>query len=112
MEIKGLSIADRLKMLEGIKPIQGLSQQSPIQEVSGGNNKESFMAFLADSISKTNATGVAAEREMQNAIEGKEAYPHSAIIALQKADISFQLLMTVQRNLTQAYQEIMRTPIG
>ena len=43
-------------------------------------------------------------------VEGK-ADVHDAMIALQRADLTFQLSMQVRNKLVQAYQEIMRMPV-
>jgi flagellar hook-basal body complex protein FliE len=36
---------------------------------------------------------------------------HSTVIAMQKADLSFQMMMQVRNKLMQAYQEIIRMQI-
>ncbi len=36
---------------------------------------------------------------------------HEAMIALQRAEMTFQLTMQVRNKLVQAYQEIMRMPV-
>ena len=36
---------------------------------------------------------------------------HTAMIAMQKADLSFQLLMQVRNKLVEAYREVMRMQV-
>jgi flagellar hook-basal body complex protein FliE len=36
---------------------------------------------------------------------------HTTVIAMQKADLSFQMMMQVRNKIVQAYQEIMRTQV-
>jgi flagellar hook-basal body complex protein FliE len=36
---------------------------------------------------------------------------HTTVIAMQKADLSFQMMMQVRNKIVQAYQEIMRMQI-
>ena len=39
---------------------------------------------------------------------GGETDMHTAILAVQKADVSFQMMMAVRSKLISAYQEVMR----
>jgi flagellar hook-basal body complex protein FliE len=36
---------------------------------------------------------------------------HNTVIAMQKADLSFQMMMQVRNKIVQAYQEIMRMQV-
>ena len=44
-------------------------------------------------------------------LKKKNITPHEAMIALEKADVAFQLMNTVRQRIVQAYQEVMRTQI-
>jgi len=69
----------------------------------GGNEQEGggFGAILKDAISTVN--------DLQTTGESKDL--HSTVIAMQKADLSFQMMMQVRNKLMQAYQEIIRMQI-
>ena len=111
MEIKQLSLSQQLKMLKGAT---GIQEQTATPGVSGvqDTKRPGFTDFLQKSFSEVNDLGLEADRSIQRALEGKEANPHNTMIALQKADVSFRLLLSVQQRLVQAYQQIIRTPIG
>lgn len=49
-----------------------------------------------------------ADLQVGNLVQGKEQDVHSAMIAVEKADISFQLMMQVRNKIVNAYQEIAR----
>ena len=49
-----------------------------------------------------------AETKVAGLIEGNGADVHSALIAVEKADLSFQLMMQVRNKIVSAYQEISR----
>jgi len=49
-----------------------------------------------------------AEAKVAGVIEGNGADVHSAMIAVEKADLSFQLMMQVRNKIVSAYQEISR----
>ncbi len=53
-----------------------------------------------------------ADQSIEHMITGKGGVtPHEAMIALEKADIAFQLMNRVKSKIVAAYQEVMRTQI-
>ena len=112
MEIKSLSMSERLRMLQQIDPVKPIIPKTSQGIDDSDDGKQTFGDFLKTSIANVNQTSLEAEAKLEKTIRGKEPYAHTTILALQKADISFQLLMTVQRKITEAYREILRTPIG
>jgi len=49
-----------------------------------------------------------AEAKVAGVLEGNGADVHSALIAVEKADLSFQLMMQVRNKIVSAYEEISR----
>jgi flagellar hook-basal body complex protein FliE len=49
-----------------------------------------------------------AETKVAGVLEGNGTDVHSALIAVEKADLSFQLMMQVRNKIVSAYQEISR----
>lgn len=49
-----------------------------------------------------------AESKVAGVLEGDGADVHSALIAVEKADLSFQLMMQVRNKIVSAYEEISR----
>jgi flagellar hook-basal body complex protein FliE len=47
-----------------------------------------------------------AQDQVSQLLSGKGADLHSAMIAVEKADLSFQLMMQVRNKIVQAYQQI------
>lgn len=95
-------------MMRGItapKPVEEAGQASPEK------GKVSFGEFLARQFNDVNAQGLNAERAIERALEGKEVNPHNTIIAVQKANISLTLMMTIKERLERAYQEIIRMQV-
>jgi flagellar hook-basal body complex protein FliE len=50
----------------------------------------------------------AAESKVADVLEGSGGDVHSALIAVERADLSFQLMMQVRNKIVSAYQEISR----
>jgi flagellar hook-basal body complex protein FliE len=67
-----------------------------------------FGEILKDAIATTNELQKQSDQEIQKLMAGESQDLHTAVIAMQKADLSFQMMMQVRNKLVQAYQEIMR----
>ena len=112
MEIKGMSMLDQLKSIRGVQDIVPKSSGIGGQEnQTPGGKKVSFTEFLQQQFNETNNLGIEAENAIQRSITGQERSPHEAMIAVQKADISLTLLMSLKERIERAYQDIIRTPI-
>jgi flagellar hook-basal body complex protein FliE len=66
---------------------------------------------LRDAITTTNDLQKQSNQEIQKLMAGETQDLHETMIAVQKADLSFQMMMQVRNKLLQAYQEIMRMQI-
>ena len=103
-------------MLDNLKAIRPI--ETDIRGITRGNDAQapkgapSFGDFLTQSISDTNKVALEADRMMERSVAGEDENPQATMLALQKADISFKLLLTVKEKLLNAYQTVMRTPIG
>jgi flagellar hook-basal body complex protein FliE len=51
-----------------------------------------------------------AEQQVAQVLAGNGEDVHAALIAVEKADLSFQLMMQVRNKIIQAYQDIARMP--
>lgn len=106
------SLSESLRLLQGTKEIYPKATGVEGANAASGPKGQSFSDFLMEHINDVNTKGIEADKAIDNALLGKEANPHATMIALQKADISFRLMMTVKDRLIEAYQQIARTPIG
>lgn len=61
-------------------------------------------------VASVESSGEQANTAVSQMVEGK-ADVHDAMIALQRADLTFQLSMQIRNKLVSAYQEIMRMPV-
>ncbi len=72
---------------------------------------EKFSNVLEKMINKVNEDHKTGEKAVENFVSGKDTNLHSTLISLEKADISFQLMMKVRGKLMEAYHEVMRTQV-
>ena len=94
--------------------------QKPVQPQAGtaisGNptrlsNPGSFGKMLTDSIDQVNRLQVAADSSINDLATGKQTDIHRTMVAMEKASISFELLMQIRNKVISAYDRIMRMPI-
>jgi flagellar hook-basal body complex protein FliE len=71
----------------------------------------SFGEVLKDAISAVNEVQQQSDLQVQKLMTGESQDLHETLIAVQKADLTFQTMMQVRNKILQAYNEIMRMPV-
>ena len=71
-----------------------------------GDDHDSFLSTLQQSMDAVEGAQGDAAAQVAQLLNGKGADLHSAMIAVEKADLSFQLMMQVRNKIVQAYQTI------
>ena len=69
-----------------------------------------FGKLLNEAIQQVNDVEKGSQGELQKFLSN-ESDLHSVMIALEKADLSFQTMMQVRNKIVQAYQEIMKSQV-
>lgn len=70
-----------------------------------------FKENLVSSINEVNDLQHNAHNSMEEIATGKSNNLHETMIAIQKAEISFKMMMQVRNKIMDAYQEIMRMQV-
>jgi flagellar hook-basal body complex protein FliE len=65
-----------------------------------------FLETLQQSMDQVEGAQGDAATQVVQLLNGKGADLHSAMIAVEKADLSFQLMMQVRNKIVQAYQQV------
>ena len=81
---------------------------APTHAGSGAPGQASFMGTLKQAIAETNELQFQASEAVNRMVTGADQSLHQTMVALQKADISFQLMMQIRNKIVTAYQEIQR----
>jgi flagellar hook-basal body complex protein FliE len=81
----------------------------PNQPVAGAGGG-SFGKLLNEAIQQVNDVENTSQGELQKFLSN-ETDLHSVMIALEKADLSFQVMMQVRNKIVSAYQEIMKSQV-
>jgi flagellar hook-basal body complex protein FliE len=76
------------------------------QATQGAGNGASFSDMLEDAVGNVEGLQQQANQKVGAMLGGHSADVHDAMIAVQKADLSFQLMMQVRNKVVAAYQEV------
>jgi flagellar hook-basal body complex protein FliE len=75
---------------------------------SANSSSPGFRDLLHSAIDDIQGLEGQAESQVSGVLEGNGADVHTALIAVEKADLSFQLMMQVRNKIVSAYEEISR----
>jgi len=75
---------------------------------SSNSSAPGFRDVLGSAIEDIQQLQGAAESEVADVLAGNGSDVHSAMIAVERADLSFQLMMQVRNKIVSAYEEISR----
>lgn len=80
-------------------------------EKSSEEKSVDFGDLLKNALKDVNDAQLNADEAIKKVLNGETQNIHETMIALQKADVSFKLMLEVRNRLLEAYQEIMRTQV-
>jgi flagellar hook-basal body complex protein FliE len=84
------------------------ANKAPAGDIDDGKD---FGSLVKGAIESINDTQKSAEQEISKAVTGETEDLHKTIIALQTADLKFQLGLQVRNKLIGAYEEVMRMQV-
>jgi len=87
-------------------PADAVSTAGAATPASGG-----FSSLLGQMVQDVNASQSAAASAVSGLQNGGQVPLHQAVIAMEEANVSFQLMVEVRNKLLESYQEIMRMQI-
>lgn len=97
--MKEIAILENVKALFPT-PLEGTQQK----EAQGGE----FMETLKTAMGEVNKLHAEADKAVNELSTGENTDIHNTMIALEKAEVSFQIMMQVRNKIISAYETIMR----
>lgn len=95
-----------------IKPLgEGFPEPSRSPSAGETGAAKSFGEFLKESLETVNRLQKEADQAVRDLALGRGQNLHQAMIAMEKAEVSFRLMMQVRNKIVAAYEEIMRTQL-
>jgi len=96
-----------LNQLDQLNPVKPQGQtQAPGAPASQG--MPNFRDLFQKALQEVGTDEKVAAQEARNLMTGQGTDIHSAILAVQKAEVSFNTMMAVRSKLIDAYREVMR----
>jgi flagellar hook-basal body complex protein FliE len=97
-------------------PTSGIAPIPDVASVGSAGNAGSaetsgFFDSLKSAIGKVNDAKIEAGRAVDALMTGESQDLHRTMVALQEADVSFQLMMQIRNKLVAAYEDIQRMQI-
>jgi len=89
----------------GLPILPGTQGTPPTRPASSGS-ETGFGATLRDAINQVNDLAETADQKVQGLLQGDREDIHNVMIAVEKADIAFQMMMQVRNKIVNAYQEV------
>lgn len=93
-------------------------QQAPNEEIGSGRRflarvienemGGSFGTMLKDAIGSVDMASKTADKQVEDVVSGKSENIHEVMISLQKAQLSFQLMLEIRNKALETYQELSR----
>lgn len=99
----------------GVIDLRDITLQSGLKSLSkgvdAGNSEvkgQSFAEILKQSVTDVNNDQKVADQGVAEMISGDKKNIHETMISLEKADVSFRLMLQVRNKILSAYKEVMR----
>ena len=94
-----------------MQPIQASSLQQTLgsmvpRPAAGKAEQENFAQFMLGALNEVNSMQAQADTAVEQLFSGGEANAAEVLTAVQKADMSFKMLMQIRNKLVDAYQQI------
>ena len=90
-----------------IGPRRELEITSRVEETQS----QSFQSMLVEFIGDVNTMQRTAGESVNRLVSGEPTEIHDVMIAVEKAGVSFELMLELRNKMLEAYQEVMRTQI-
>jgi flagellar hook-basal body complex protein FliE len=96
-----------------IKGVDLLNTKMPLAETNAAKdgNKADFGAHLSQALGEVNELQQKADHAIQQLVGEGKGDLQETMVALEKADVSFRLMMQIRNKVLEAYQEIMRMQV-
>jgi flagellar hook-basal body complex protein FliE len=103
------SVADKLVPAGDLGAVQAPVDAPSVGRVGAADG--SFANLLHDAVQEVSGKQAAATAAVNGLLTGQNVSLHQAMIAMEEASVSFQLMIEVRNKMLEGYQEIMRMQI-
>ncbi len=86
--------------------IGGVGAGNAAGGVQGAAGGKPFKDFMLDALQEVNTMQADADQAVHQLVTGGDVNPAEVLTAVQKADMSFRMMMQIRNKLVEAYQEV------
>lgn len=108
--IEGIEASGLLRQISDIEQ-STTEQEIATNELSGEKKSQSFADMLTDAINGVDETMKASDMKVQEFIAGETDNVHDVMIQMQRAQLSFDMMVEVRNKVVETYQEVSRMQI-
>jgi flagellar hook-basal body complex protein FliE len=94
--------------INSIQPIKQTTLTSLEQTKSKSSEQNDFGQLFSNAINQLVQKEQIANQTVMKLASGEDIEIHQAVMAMEEADISFQLALQIRNKVVEAYQEVMR----
>lgn len=106
-----MSISGIDPRLPNIAPVRSIEDARPTKP-QGAPQAGGFGQMLQNALEEVNSLQNQADRQIEGLTLKQEGVtPHTAMVALEKADVAFQLMTAIRGKIIRAYEEVIRTQV-
>ena len=106
MSISGID--PRLPQIPAIRSIEDAQPAQP----QGAPKGQGFGDMLENALKEVNSLQNQADKQIEGlTLKQDGVTPHTAMVALEKADVAFQLMTAIRGKIIRAYEEVIRTQV-
>ncbi len=95
-------------LISSLPAFPNLDQLGSTAASEANEGEGNFGSVLTSAINQVEQLHGSAEQQVTGLLKGDRSDVHNVMIAVEKADIAFQLMMQVRNKIVSAYQEVSR----
>jgi flagellar hook-basal body complex protein FliE len=95
-------------LISNLPAFPNLDQLGSTPTSGASEGEGNFGSVLTNAINQVEQIHGSAEQQVTDLLKGDRSDVHNVMIAVEKADIAFQLMMQVRNKIVSAYQEVSR----
>jgi flagellar hook-basal body complex protein FliE len=99
-------MSNTIAALGSLGSIGSIGQLPDLPPAEQTDSSASFSGVLSNAIQEVNQLNTGAQQEIGNLLQGGNSDISSVMVAVEKADVAFQLMMQVRNKIVNAYQDI------
>jgi len=98
-------------MISPVAPNLNLPETNSLGTAAAGAQAAGFADIMSQAVDRVELSQAAANEAVSRFVSGEGDDLHSTALAVQRAELEFQMMLQMRNKVVQAYQEIMRMQV-